>query len=292
MYFLNQIFYPYNKFDEANKIKLLNKYMLMKPLAEKILYDYNSKSVSVQVPEILPIPEIPIKPTLPIKPQLASPVVIKPHCSKEHHSKKQPELQKSIVYPQKVNSLFWCLFISEHGYDEYQMIVKNHISRELEEKQKMIDFIKKTPHVLKECNIKVTNVMIQEILSDLMLDKKSNIMLLLAMMVYYKKHVYLYKDHMYYKLTYNAEEPTLETTILIHYTKDNQYGIDLEITQQKIDELDNNRIKLDHFQKPIKGVSTYKMDELHEIADKLGINGYEKWKKSELYSKIIETCVW
>jgi hypothetical protein len=197
----------------------------------------------------------------------------------------------SLCYPQKENSLFWCMFISKHGYDEFQMIGNKWMNRELEEKQKIIEFIKKHPQQMKECNHKITNVMLQEIASDLMTNNKPSLLSLLAMVMYYDKNLYLYREHMYHHFCAN-ETHSIENTILIHYDHNGQYGIDNHPTQEKIEEICSQRIKLESIHKPLRGVSAYKVGDLLSMAEILKIPQYCDYKKPELYEKILSICTW
>ena len=111
-------------------ISLLNPYMLTinnKSITPKL----NIDTQSVVVPEGRPIPE-------------------------------QPCI--STLTPPQADSLFWCIYIAIHKYDEYLMIHNKHNMLELEWKQKLSKQITDCPSKLKQSNHKVTKANIQEIL--------------------------------------------------------------------------------------------------------------------------------
>ena len=71
------------------------------------------------------------------------------------------------------------------------------------------------------------------------------------------------------------------------------YYPDLEPTLEKVETIHNSKIHLEHYAKPFRGVSAYKLHELEEMAKKTGIFEKDvpvKYKKKELYDKIVEIC--
>ena len=52
-------------------------------------------------------------------------------------------------------------------------------------------------------------------------------------------------------------------------------------------------IRLESYEKPFKGISTYKVVDLEEFAEKLELDlENTKYKKPELFQKIYEMCLW
>jgi len=201
------------------------------------------------------------------------------------------------------------MYIAVNGHDEYMLIDKRYSNIELSEKQKMITTIRERPKQLKQSNFKVTNVMIQEILSDLMVQKKSSLSTLLSMVIYYKRPVYIVckNTYLYFcdttELTEQAEHAeqadrsVRNDPIILNRNINSEYGIDLSSNGEilkTIETIKSTHFQLDHFLKPLKGVSTYKTNELRDIAEKLGLNDqdYVKMKKGELYNKLNDECSW
>ena len=63
----------------------------------------------------------------------------------------------------------------------------------------------------------------------------------------------------------------------------------MDITPEKIETLIHEKFRLENMTKPMKGVSTYKVCEIEEIARKIGISSeeIEKYKKPDLYQMIM-----
>jgi hypothetical protein len=189
-----------------------------------------------------------------------------------------------IYFSNKQNPLFWAVYINIYGYENYMQISNKYGNAELEEKQKIIDFLKKGYSKLKEVNKKVTKAMIQEWMSELMSASKISIPLLQLFSVYYKKNIIIYNEINNTYLNFLAENDENEPPMVIVKTRNNNYGVYIDITDEKMNELMKG-VCLEDIEKPLKGISTYKMPELIELAIKCGIQP-EQLKKPELYGKI------
>jgi hypothetical protein len=88
----------------------------------------------------------------------------------------------------------------------------------------------------------------------------------------------------------NEEQPTF----LIKKNKSGKYMIQPNpIENEKIKELKNTKIRLENFLKPVKSMSSYKVEELENLALKFGIfETSKKYKKSELYEMITNYMKW
>lgn len=276
--FLNQIFYKCNKFDK-DSIQNLIPYMLTLQNMNQIKQLYIDKPIS-------PAPPLSISNTISTN-GVTNPVNIVGGSNKK----------SSIFFPQRENSLFWCAFISFHGMAEYEMIQKKYSNQELAEKHKIIDSIKKNPQHLKLSNHKITNGLIQEILSDLMTHLKSNLLTFIGMTYYYNKYFYIVKGHTYLYFAPNEITPEDESSIfIIHCKNEKEYGIDLDTTFEKIEDIKSNYICMESIEKPLKGISAYKMTDLTKMCKKMDLNNdMDKWetkKKPDLYKYIWEKCLW
>ena len=85
-------------------------------------------------------------------------------------------------------------------------------------------------------------------------------------------------------LAENDETTENESPMVIVKTRNNNYGVYIDITYEKINEIMKG-VCLEDIEKPLKGISNYKMTELIELAIKCVIQP-EQLKKPELYGKI------
>jgi len=292
--FLNQIFYKSNKFDH---IKSLEKYMLnchnMEILkSNNVTQDINISELSVTPSRIPKFNNLILEKKIePCSNNNSTPIIDLlsiqslptsfPEFSVSAPSATPPLLKikktSDIYYPNKEDSLFWCIFISFYGWKEYEFIGKKYANRELEEKQKIMENIKKMPANMKQTNIKVTNVLIQEILSDLLINKKTSLNTFLAFVSYYKKKVFIVRKNTY--LSYNYDntgfqdyiDNTMNYVIIYYNIETQKYGIDMDVNHEKVKNIIENKFMLSSILKPLKGASTYKVCELEEIAKKINL---------------------
>lgn len=264
--FLNQIFYKCNKFDTIESIHELTPYMLTVDMRTQILDSMNSPNL--------------IKEPTELNDSIPPPDTI------------ENRVLSSVFFPQRENSLFWCMFIAQHGYAEYEYIGKKYANRELQEKQLIADTMKKTPSTMKNTNHKITNIMCQEIISELIVVKPSSLITIFAFIAYYKKHVIILNGntHMFFSFTKTVTD-CHDNTVILEY-KNSDFGIELEVTKEKIENIMKNTFRLESIEKPLKGISSYKVTELENIARLLQITLETSLKKSDLYDVIYNKAKW
>ena len=203
----------------------------------------------------------------------------------------------TIFCPKQDNTLFWSVFVGIYGYTDYLNIGNKYNNAELEEKQTIMETLQKQPGKLKECNFRVTNQMIQELFSELMVCKRDQLFSLLAFTVYYDKTIYVvFENNTYLRFSPYKDvlaKPSANTAIVLYCrvgTRNNIYSLEQDVTDALIDKIHTTKLCLEHYTKPLRGISSYKTDELEIIAKKLGLEIDKKWKKQELYEKIAAIC--
>ena len=251
--YLHQIFYNYNKFDNEGSLSLLNEFMLTDSKKKSIIDSFNETDKPIT-------------------------------NDKLQKQTNETNSNTDIYFSNKQNPLFWAVYINIYGYENYMQISNKYGNAELEEKQKMIEFLKKNYSKLKEVNKKVTKAMIQEWMSELMSASKISIQLLQLFSVYYKKNIIIYNEINNTYLNFLAGNDENNSPMVIVKTRNNNYGVYIDITDEKMTELMNG-VCLEDIEKPLKGISSYKMPELIELAIKCGIQP-EELKKPDLYGKI------
>jgi hypothetical protein len=207
---------------------------------------------------------------------------------------------KKIYYPKSQNSLFWAVFIGHYGLDEYNM-VRNRITREMEDNHQIVNYFKTAENKtkLKQTNIKMTNAMLQELMADVMTNAGNVVQKGLVYSVYYNTPIYIVKESNRTYLKYIPNEMSTENTpIVIYYSHSNKsFGVNVTPEEQSdiqtvISDIQNNYICLENHNKPLKGISSYKVCDLDEMAQKLNIEKHLKKSKPELYQYIHDYMVW
>jgi hypothetical protein len=261
-YYPNKIFSPFN-------IETYQKYMLYSATKNNTIY-------SMQPVEASCIKEIDIVPSSCIE-----------MCEKN----------REHFQPGQSDTLFWCLYVVNHGMDEYLNIGHNYGVKELQEKQRLAAFINNNKSKVKGTNYKVTNVLIQEILSELLTSQKETSMhVLIALTVFYGINILIVDadDRCMLEFLSSKEIDESTQTYVLYKDKYGKYSVQLEwISPSQIVDMRNKYNVLENYLRPMKAVSTYKVDELVELARKLCIyDENKKYKKSELYDAVHELCKW
>jgi hypothetical protein len=258
---LYQTFYPDNKFDHPDDcISKLSKWMLTK---DALLH-------------IFPKPEEPGMQTV---------------LSQQSSMSVSPS-KRTFIIPDKMDTLFWCLYISYYGEDKYLAIGNKYGNAEIAERQKIMEFLKSNKNALKNLNRKITIGATQEIMSDLMTNMKTSLLSLVAFSVYYKKNILLLNtcNKSFLEYTYDVlEEP--RKWIVIKYMENKKYGFFAE-EMNDITTIVADYIHIEYPDKPMKGISTYKIGELSTIASKIPELAKEpKLSKQELIIHKIKNTI-
>jgi hypothetical protein len=245
-----------HKFDTPEKIGVLNKFIYTVAIIEP------TPSVAI----IEPTPSVAI-----IEPK---PDVLSPETTPV---KLKQNINNTHFFTNKADTLFWCLYVSKYGHSEYESIGHGYSNIEINEKQKIIEYVKKNPSIAK------TKVMAQEIMSDLMTNKRTSLLVLPAFAAFYNKRIIVTKQNKFYiDIRTNNEFDTLH---LIKNDKGN-YGINYSIPNV------TTLIQLNSYDRPLSAISTYKIGDLTELAMRVGIDTTTKRNKSELYQEITLKCIW
>lgn len=254
---LNQIFYDINKFDVEPQI--CEKFMLLKEYVDNI------------------------KPLIPVDDEIEKAEIVK------------EEVQKSELFMPKVNDrLFCCIYILSIGIGEFHMLGNRYKNAELTEKQKIMDYIQKEKTNIKtsalQNGVKMTNVKLQNVASELMTDRKTTWYTFWVLCFYYKINAILVQKDIY--MEFNTD--SIYDTYHFEKNDDHQITVDcVKLSNDKIFQLKMNRLKVDPFlDKILKGISSYKTSDLQSMLETLNLNcNVDKPKKQDLYECVIKYLV-
>jgi len=203
--------------------------------------------------------------------------------------KKQVTQKQTLFIPKEEDTLFWCYYIISSGESSYEMMnVKNSlIAKQL--KINYVDKIRTNKQIIKIYKFDtITNIE-----SNLANDNIINIKSVMSLCAIDKINIIFIKKNTYYELLMNDTEPIYvirETEIKSKYCK--KYGF--EITNPDIlEEIRTTLYKVETLNKPIKALSSYKVQDLLDICNKLAIETKHKdteknKSKNELYESLIQ----
>ncbi len=194
------------------------------------------------------------------------------------HKSEKKKISNRITI-KETDQLFWYFYIALEGYDEYKL-VSNKFTLEKELKITNIEKMRSNNSILKQQKLKIS-----EYETTLLNSKKIDIPTLCGLAAYNELNIIFIKNKVYYHFNFG----NIDNTIIIYHEGKN-YSCEINPTKELIETVHNNYYHVENPNKPIKGISTYKVNEIVEICNKLGIktqleSGKSKSKK-QLYMEI------
>lgn len=206
----------------------------------------------------------------------------KPFVAKEQFKIVKPI--NKIYLPSEKDTLFWCFFIMKHGDTHYEMLDNKNIIVEKRNKIEYVEKIRKDKQLIKTYKF----VTLTNLENNLANEDKLNIGTFLSLCVFENINVLYIKNKTYYELLMN-DEPTI---FIVYQVENNKYGVEQSVIANT-DDIKNTLYKIDNVDKPIKPFSAYKLQDLIDIAIKLGFEITNKTSnksknKKELYEDIVK----
>lgn len=196
--------------------------------------------------------------------------------------------KQQIFIPNQQDTLFWCFYIIKNGDIKYETLNKNSLTAK-QMKIELVDSIRKHKDVVKMYKFDT----ISNIESNLANDNNLNPKTFLTLCAIENINVIFLKKNTYFEmLTNDSDKIYIIHEIESQSKYNNKYGYELG-TNESISNIRNNFFRLESIDKPIKSISSYRVDELIDICNKLvidiynNITGKQKSKK-ELYESIIQ----
>lgn len=203
--------------------------------------------------------------------------------------KKQAPKQEMFL-PTQVDQLFWCFYIIQNGFSAYEYPGNTSFVHEKSEKIRLIEFLRTKKSDIKRFKIKKIMDTLEEELAN---NDKISVKTFLALCIAHNKNILFVHRCKCFQLTCNEHE----SYHCIHYREDpTRYYYAGMVTEEKFTQYTTMYYKWEDIDKTIKGVSTYKLDDLTKIYEKLGAidNKYkdfinaQKRTKNELYEYLIQ----
>jgi hypothetical protein len=217
--------------------------------------------------------------------------------------------------------LFGAIYLAVHGNDHTTQVLKRFGNIDTEEKDKIARFLleesnKGISKLSSKTNHTCTKVLCTKMIQDLTSCKTMPFYCTIGASLYYQSNIVIVDTvkkiiiPFYYTSRNNNEEndvdndTTKSTTTPLYILYKNpehklkskmavpEYFVDVAENTEKLHVLQEKYLEFVGYEKPLRGVSTYKVSELEKIAQKLGISTSEKKiKKNELYEQICLHCV-
>ena len=204
----------------------------------------------------------------------------------ENNNKELINKKEDKFLPKQLDTLFWCFFLMKYGDSAYETInIGNQFFiKEKEEKFKYIDIVRKQKDILKMNKIKP----LSEIEDDLANKNKISLKTFIALCIIEKINVIVVNKRKIFESINNDTN-----NIYLINNEQDKYYIDLAVTNEKINNYREKYYKLDSFEPSLKAMSSYKLEELHDLAKKLGIEltlstDKKKLTKKDIYEQLVQ----
>jgi hypothetical protein len=214
---------------------------------------------------------------------------IKPNSKVNHQIEKKTNTNNVFFLPKEQDTLFWSYYIISFGLTSYEMLNCRNSLMATQIKIDLVQKLRTNKSILKMYKYDTLINMESNLVNEQIIDIKTFMSLLAIDNI----NVIYVKGKTYYELLFNQETPVYiirEKEIGTKYVK--KYGFEIGNTNI-IEQIKTTLYKIDKLDKPIKSLSSYKVQELIDICEKLCIEikqtGKNKHKtKNELYEAIVQ----
>lgn len=209
--------------------------------------------------------------------------------TKSDQKDKNCQSKNSLFIPKEEDTLFWCYYIISSGESSYEMM---NVKNSLVAKQIKINYVDKIRANKQTIKIYKFDT-ISNIENNLANENNININSVMTLCAIDKINIIFVKKNTYYELLMNDTEPIYiirETEIKSKYCK--KYGFEIA-DSTVLEQIRTTLYKVETLNKPIKALSSYKVQELIDICNKLAIeikraDTCKNKSKNELYESLIQ----
>ncbi len=189
------------------------------------------------------------------------------------------QTKSDLFEPREKDSLFWCFYIMKNGHTAYEMLDHRNF---IVEKKLKIDYVEQIRSEKEKIKM-YKFATLTHLESNLANDDRIDLPTFLTMCVIENLNVSVIKKQTYFELLMN-DSVDMHT---IHCLDNYKHGY-TQICPDK-----QNLLKLDNITKPLKSISSYKVDDLTKMCEqlKISITNDKTCKaktKNELYESIAQ----
>jgi hypothetical protein len=214
--------------------------------------------------------------------------VLKLIQKKEKEKEKEKEPDK-FFYPREKDQLFWCFFIIQNGFEKYEYPDATSFVNEKTTKFKLIEHMRNNKQQLKSKKIKN----IKEDVEDELANKQTiGMKTFIALCISHNINIMYIHKRKCFEIVFDDQMQTH----VVHCVNNSdssacKYCCEQNVSKEQLEKYRTEYFNWESFDKPLKAMSSYKLDELAELAKKMGLseNGIDLSKKTkkELYEMLV-----
>ena len=208
------------------------------------------------------------------------------------------ERTSDIFFPKERDMLFWCYFIMVNGMNKYNILDTSLFNVEKNEKIKLVELIRIHKKTLISKKIRGIDAIENNLIHDRVIDLKT----FMALCVISNLNVLFIHRRKIFKILYDYDENDENDEnepFIIHQYDGNprvRYGYEINANKEKVneylDKINTTYIDAVNIINPLRAISSYKVNELRELAINLKIFNNETIKKKtkqHIYETIIQS---
>tara|TARA_Y100000816_G_scaffold259179_1_gene214576 strand:- start:6185 stop:6928 length:744 start_codon:yes stop_codon:yes gene_type:complete len=204
---------------------------------------------------------------------------------KNMKKKKHQQKSKDFFSPKYNNTLFWCWYIYNNGYQDYEFSIDNGFRLQEDEKIKLIEKMRERKKLLSSYHLKLLD------LENNILFENLSIITLYALSVIENINLFIINNKTYFKSKINDEDDYC----IVFKNEDGTFSIWNNTKKFPMYFYEQSLYQVTNLNKPLKGISAYKVADLVGMCEKLkhdifNHNGKRKTKK-ELYMMLYKDIV-
>lgn len=197
---------------------------------------------------------------------------------------KKNDIKEKYYYIKQKDTLFWCFYILKNDYSKYEMdCFNNYFTIERQEKYKYIEILRQSENknLLKMFKIKP----LLDLENDLANKDKISLKTFFGLCLIEGINIVLINNRKIYELICSDNS---KINIIHCNTLSDEYYIESDTNQNDIDNYKSKYFIMPSLDYKLKSISSYKVDELLELSNKLNINLEDKKKllKKDIYELI------
>ena len=208
--------------------------------------------------------------------------VLKIIQKKDKEKEKEPD---KFFYPREKDQLFWCFFIIQNGFEKYEYPDATSFVNEKTTKFKLIEHMRNNKQQLKSKKIKN----IKEDVEDELANKQTiGMKTFIALCISHNINIMYIHKRKCFELVFDEQMPTY----VVHCINNNdssayKYCHEQNVTKEQLDKYRTDYFNWESVDKPLKAMSSYKLDELVELCKRMELPELSNKNKKNLYEQLL-----
>lgn len=199
----------------------------------------------------------------------------------------------SFLLPKQKDTLFWCFYIMKYGDVEYEILDEINVVIEKKLKYECIEKVRQNKQLIKTYKYATMS----HIENQLANEKNIDLQTFLILCVLENMNVLYIHNKTWFELRMNDSDNFFIINKLDGHTKHGYCCMSCKSSDPQMNaemqNYKNTMFQIDNIEKPLKGLSSYKVSELVEICNKLGLNviNQENGKhknKGQMYELLVQ----